>query len=461
MSCELGEFVKAQGGFAFKSKDFGNEGTPVIKIANVTGGGFVDLSSYDCIKANLYPRLDDFLTEPDDVLIAMTGANVGKVVRVGKQQPVCALNQRVARLQLKEGCKYSKDFFYYLTSSKVGYEYFSSAAYGSAQPNISGSLIEALPIPNISPEIANKGASFLRGIDDKIHLNHQINQTLEQMAWAIFKSWFVDFELVKAKIAVLEDGGNEEDANLAAMQAISGKTLVELEQLKIQSPDHYQQLHTTAQHFPAAMQDSALGEIPEGWEIAKISDFGKVVCGKTPLKKNKEFYNGAIPFIKIPDTHGKIFITNTLENLSQAGHKSQQNKLLPAGSIGVSCIATVGQVFITTEPSHTNQQINSIILYKQKYSYYLFFKFKGMKDIFHDYASGGSATLNMNTSTFSGIFIEKPPVDLTFQFHSALAPLMDRILNNQKESETLESLRDALLPKLLSGELCVKNQVIA
>lgn len=390
------------------------------------------------------------ILEVGDIIISARGT-VGCLAQLSKSM---AFNQSCYGLRAKVNYL-TNDYLYYLVRIKVAElkQYVHGAVFDTITRSTFDDITVRLPSLATQAIIVNT----LGALDDKIHLNHQINQTLEQMAQAIFKSWFVDFEPVKAKIAALEAGGSMEDANLAAMQAISGKTLVELEQLKAQSPDQYQQLHTTAQHFPAAMQDSELGEIPEGWEVAKISDFGKVICGKTPSKKMKAFYSGEIPFVKIPDTHGKIFITNTSENLSQAGHKSQQNKLLPAGSIGVSCIATVGQVFITTEPSHTNQQINSIILYKQKYSYYLFFKFKGMKDIFHDYASGGSATLNMNTSTFSGIFIEKPPVDLTFQFHSALAPLMDRILNNQKESETLESLRDALLPKLLSGKIKVQK----
>src|SRR5690606_16786676 len=107
------------------------------------------------IQPDLYPRISQFLTEQDDVLIAMTGANVGKVVRVSHEQPQCAINQRVGRLLLKPHCEYSKDFFYYLTSSPAGYQHFVGAAYGSAQPNISGSLIEKLQVPDISPANAN------------------------------------------------------------------------------------------------------------------------------------------------------------------------------------------------------------------------------------------------------------------------------------------------------------------
>ena len=103
----------------------------------------------------------------------------------------------------------------------------------------------------------------MNSFDEKIELNRQINQTLEAMAQAIFKSWFVDFEPVKAKISAIEAGEDAEGITRAAMSAISGKTDEELDQLQAEQPEHYIQLKTTAELFPSAMQNSELGEIPE------------------------------------------------------------------------------------------------------------------------------------------------------------------------------------------------------
>src|SRR5699024_3476414 len=148
-------------------------------------------------------------------------------------------------------------FLYYFFKSRLGkHELLKNASQvgtpGIGQPLTSLKSIE-LRLPPLKTQ--KSIAKTLSCLDDKVQLNQQINQTLEQMAQAIFKSWFVDFEPVKAKIAALENGGSEEDVNLAAMQAISGKTLTELQQLQTENHDRYQQLHTTAQHFPAAMQD--------------------------------------------------------------------------------------------------------------------------------------------------------------------------------------------------------------
>lgn len=295
--------------------------------------------------------------------------------------------------------------------------------------------------------------SFSQALDDKIILNQNINQTLEQMAQALFKSWFVDFEPVKAKIAALEAGGTQEDATLAAMTAISGKDADALVVFEREQPEQYAELKATAELFPSAMQESELGEIPEGWGVTNINNTGKVVCGKTPSKKEPKYYDGKVPFIKIPDMHGNLFILRTKEYLSEAGSNSQIKKLIPAGAICVSCIATIGVVSITTQPSHTNQQINTVIPSSSSLLYYLYFGMIGMKDYLHRLGSAGSATLNVNTSIFSAINILLPKLELLEAFHVKCAPLFKSIKSFSLQNESLTQLRDTLLPRLLSGEI--------
>ncbi len=193
----------------------------------------------------------------------------------------------------------------------------------------------------------------------------------------------------------------------------------------------------------------------EDWEEKPLSFFGNIICGKTPSKKKKEFYNGEIPFIKIPDMHGKVFVFSANDSLTEEGSNSQINKSLPPKTICVSCIATVGLVVLTTRESHTNQQINSIIPFDEKYRYYLFLQMKASYDLLHAMASGGTATLNLNTSNFSKIKIPLPQEEILLEFHNEVEPLFDKIYLNQKNIKTLENLRDTLLPKLMSGEIKV------
>lgn len=196
-------------------------------------------------------------------------------------------------------------------------------------------------------------------------------------------------------------------------------------------------------------------EAKEDWEERPLSYFGDIICGKTPSKKKLEFYVGEVPFIKIPDMHGKTFILSTADSLTKEGKNSQRNKTLPPKSICVSCIATVGLVVLTTNESQTNQQINSIIPFINEYRYYLFLEMKDSYELLQAMASGGTATLNLNTGNFSKINIPLPPKELLKEFHTEVDPVFDKIFTNQTQIRTLEKMRDTLLPKLMSGEVRV------
>ncbi|MDV2485534.1 restriction endonuclease subunit S [Acinetobacter towneri] len=196
----------------------------------------------------------------------------------------------------------------------------------------------------------------------------------------------------------------------------------------------------------------------EDWEECELSDFGQIVCGKTPSKSNANYFGNDIPFLKIPDMHGKVFIAKTTDNLSQLGALSQAKKMVPKNSICVSCIATVGLVSITDCDLQTNQQINSIIPNESKFLYYLYEVMLDMYEDLHNLASGGTATLNLNTGDFSKIKIAKPDDVTLLQFNNAATPLFSKIRFNDSQIQTLEQLRDTLLPKLMSGEVRVQYQ---
>ncbi|EMB0570584.1 restriction endonuclease subunit S [Escherichia coli] len=350
--------------------------------------------------------------------------------------------------------EYDSDYIYYLSRLGEFRSFARSRMEGtSGRQRVAWQSLADYEYDFPDKRLRKFAGDVLKKFDDKILLNHQINHTLEQMAQALFKSWFVDFEPVKAKITALEAGGSQEDAMLAAMTAISGKDSDALVVFEREHPEQYAQLKATAELFPAAMQDSELGAIPKGWGVASISEMGKVTCGKTPSKKEPEYYGSDVPFIKIPDMHGQLFVLKTNEYLSEAGSKSQLKKLVPANSICVSCIATIGVVSITNEPSHTNQQINSVTPHKSSLLYYLYFCMLGLKDHLHILGSAGSATLNVNTSTFSGIKIAQPDAKVLELFHAKCTHLFNEIKSLSVQTESLTQLRDTLLPKLLSGEI--------
>ena len=344
-----------------------------------------------------------------------------------------------------------KSFIYYALKSSKFQNYIKSQATGSTIKNVSLKLLRdyVLELPDIIQQ--KRISKILSNLDDKIRINNQINQTLESIAQAIFKSWFIDFDPVRAKIAAKQEG---KDPELAAMCAISGKTQAELDQL---TKEDFAELQATAALFPDELVESELGTVPKGWSVQKIKDFGRVICGKTPSKSIAEYYGNDIPFIKIPDMHHDVFVLDSFEKLSEKGSNSQANKILPRGSICVSCIATVGKVIITHQPSQTNQQINSIVPDLPIYTYFLYFLMGEKERLFHDLASGGSATLNMNTSTFSNVDILMPNSKIIEAYDGVVSRIFDEILHNLKLSFLLGDMRDTLLPKLLSGELEVSD----
>lgn len=389
--------------------------------------------------------------KPGDMVFVCKGSP-GRVCWVSDPVPFCITQDMVA-IRADETIVYPKYLFALLRSEVVQNQILNMHV-GTLIPHFKkGDFANLyLQVPE-DMEYQKQVGDVYFSFCEKIENNHQINQTLEQMAQAIFKSWFVDFEPVKAKIAVLEAGGSAENALLAAMQAISGKNEVLLNQLQTEQPEQYAELRATAELFPSAMQESELGEIPEGWGVAEVSEFGDVVCGKTPSKSNADFYGGKIPFLKIPDMHGNMFVTRVGEYLSEQGDKSQKKKAIPANSVCVSCIATVGLVSITTQESHTNQQINSIVPSKSSYMPYLYFRMKSLHKLLHDLASGGSATLNLNTGVFSRIRVLHPTDTVLSKFYDLVLPLLEQMKSNAFENQILADARDTLLPKLLSGEL--------
>ena len=290
------------------------------------------------------------------------------------------------------------EFLYYLCQTMP----FANFGGGSAVPTLNRNHIHPLEtkIP-VKVEDQCRIASILSSLDRKIELNNKINADLEEMAQAIFKNWFVDFEPFK-----------------------DGKFV-----------------------------DSELGMIPEGWKVGCLGDMGAVVCGKTPSKSNSNYYEGDIPFIKIPDMHGNVFVENSEDRLTEEGSLSQIKKLIPPYSLMVSCIATVGLVSINTKPSHTNQQINTVIPHNKSALFYLYQHIKNNEEFLKNMGRGGTTTLNVNTKSFSNIRLLIPSEIALDQFHGIVEGLFKKIELNMHESRTLSLLRDTLLPRLMSGEI--------
>jgi len=346
------------------------------------------------------------------VFVSINGT-IGNVATYNNEKVV--LGKSACYFNLKD--EVSKVFIKYIVQDKAFQHYIFEYANGTTIKNVPLKAIRdyIFNLPDLPTQTAI--AEILSSLDDKIELNNKINQELENLAQTLFKRWFVDFEFPNENGEPYKSSGGE-------------------------------------------MVDSEIGEIPKGWKVKTIGDLGEIVCGKTPSKANKEFFGEEILFIKIPDMHNNVFITKTEDGLSFLGAESQKNKFLKKGTVILSSIATVGLVSIVSKDSQTNQQINAIVPTKDTYTNFLYLLLKSKTDDFKQLASGGSTTLNMNTSTFKGYRVLMPSQNKLDSFDSLVCDLFEQIYRQILEIEELENTRDYLLPKLISGELKVNHQTI-
>ncbi|MBW2123472.1 MAG: restriction endonuclease subunit S [Deltaproteobacteria bacterium] len=333
--------------------------------------------------------------------------------------------QNVFPLVGKEGVCDTR-FLYYGTKGRVHLE-----EYKGHYPDFRRKWILVPPLPE-----QRAIAHILGTLDDKIELNRRMNRTLEAIAQAIFKSWFL------AAGKPIPD----EFADRAARRA-------QLAHGESPLPENIRRL------FPDEFQDSELGLIPKGWKVGTVADLGNIVCGKTPPTSEPANYGNEIPFITIPDMRDKAFVTTTARYLSPTGAATQPKKLLPPLSVCVSCIATPGLVALTSQPSHTNQQINSIICRDDISPYWCYSKLVNMKNEIITGGAGGSATLNLNKGQFSSLKLVLPDKHVIVAFHAKTRSLFRSILVNIRQIDCLREIRDTLLPNLISGHILLGTKL--
>ena len=409
---DLYSLAKWVNGLAFRNIEFQLTGMPVIKIAEIKNG------ITEQTKFTVQEFGESVHVSPGDMLFSWSGQPESSIDVSRWSGPEGWLNQHIFRITVDS--KVDEDFFYYLL--KYLNPNFVSIARNKQTTGLGHvtkkdleQIEVALPALTEQQAIAH----VLGTLDDKIELNRRMNRTLEEMARAIFQDWFVDFGPTKAKMEGL---------------------------------DHYLPPELWDK-FPDGLVDSELGEIPEGWRVATLNLLGEVVTGKTPSTSRPEFYGVDVPFLKIPDMHGKMYVVETQTNLSLAGAHSQQAKTLPPESVSVSCIATPGLVVLNHRSIQTNQQINSIVPNNEQTGKYIYWVCRRLASEIMLAGSGGSVFHNMNKSTFSSLQILNPTKTLVNSFSEIVAPIHSLILSNEAESRNLSNQRDALLPELLSGQL--------
>jgi|SRR5690554_559429 len=405
------------------------------------------------------------LFEPGSLAISKSGT----IGRLGILEDYMCGNRAVINIRVNHSICDKHYIFYVLKSKRAEIE---SLATGSVQKNLYTSVLGSMELDLPPLETQKAIASQLWALDKKIQHNHQINQTLEQMAQAIFKSWFVDFEPVKAKIAALEAGGSEDDALLAAMQAIAGSALfatdaadadapTQLARLQAEHPEQYATLRATAELFPSAMQESELGEIPEGWEASTLSDFCEFQNGYA--FKGKDWADSGFPVVKIGSVKPGFVDLTKVSYVSSETVAGLERFELKAGDILVGMTGYPGETGLVpnyADRVFLNQRVGRFIP-NEKYLYaYIFSAVRDSEfKVFVESQAHGSAQANISGKAILQYPLISGSKNLMMRFYEVVNPQIQQMICLNAESSQLGELRDTLLPKLLSGEITLAEEV--
>ncbi|WP_419594584.1 restriction endonuclease subunit S [Thiolapillus sp.] len=417
--CPLYSLAQWVNGLAFRNIQFSDSGLPVIKIAEIKGGisgqtKFTQQTFDDAVRVRY-----------GDLLFSWSGQPETSIDAFWWRDPEGWLNQHIFRVTPTEGI--DPVFFYYLL------RYLKPNFVGIARNKQTTGLghITKRDLENLEaayPRLPEQRAiaHILGSLDDKIELNRQMAQTLESIARAIFKSWFVDFDPVKAKMEGKQPEGMSEE--IAAL-------------------------------FPDRLVDSELGMIPEGWDIATMQDLGTIKGGATPSTKNPDYWEGGTNHWITPKDMSNLdsmVVLDTSRKITDAGMQRISSRQLPADTVLMSSRAPVGYLAISAIPISINQGFIAIVCNKGVPNSYVLYLLESNMDKIK-MSAGGSTFSEISKRNFRPIKIFLSNNDLLVKFNEIIEPLVDKITRLRREVTTLASLRDALLHKLISGELRIKD----
>lgn len=333
-------------------------------------------------------------------------------------------------------------FIYYLLKSID----FTSFNVGTGVPTLNRNHLSSILISDLGIEKEKEIANILGSLDQKIQLNTQINQTLEQIAQALFKSWFVDFDPVRAKVQALSDGLSLEQAELAAIQAISGKTPEELTALSQTQPERYAELAETAKAFPCEMVEVDGVEVPKGWEVKALDEIANYQNGLALQKFRPEDDEPFLPVVKIAQLR---------QGYADGDEKAKAN-------IKPECIIDNGDVIFSWSGSllvdiwcggkaALNQHLFKVSS-KEYPKWFYYFYTKHHLTEFQRIAYDKAVTMgHIKREHLSAAKCIVPNDELLA--NKTLENILEKIIFNRLENFNLQNTRDLLLPRLLNGEL--------
>ncbi|WP_414834565.1 restriction endonuclease subunit S [Bacillus altitudinis] len=348
---------------------------------------------------------EKFLLKKNDILIARTGNTIG-VSKIIEKDMDAVFNNGLIRLRIKES--FDPYFIYYLVSSKMFKEFIYQISGGtSTQPNVKINHVLSFPIPNMHLKVQRKISRTLKLLDDKFKQNNKMIYSLEQLAQTLFKRWFVDFEFPNENGDPYKSSGGE-------------------------------------------MVESELGMIPTGWEIGKLTDIAELIMGQSPKSSTYNIEGVGLGLINGASDFKEGIIT-------PLKYTTDPKRIAKQGDFIFGVRATVGNVTHVDKEYAIGRGAGATRVLNKNYKEFLYFHLINGINFLESTASG-SVYINLTKKDLEDIKLVLPPEEVIKHFHARFSSLLNMKFDKYEENNSLTSLRDTILPKLLSGEIELSDE---
>ena len=425
----LEELCKSiQDGDWIETKDQSSAGYRLLQIGNIAVGKFRESGKPRYVSEDTFRRLNCTKIEIGDVLIARMPEPTGRAWCVDAPIPDSITSVDVAIVRV-DPTKLDAKYLAYFLNQKSTLQLIASLQTGSTRQRIKRSDLATLEIRTHSLDTQQAIANFLTNLDEKIASNSALSETLEDIAQTIFKSWFIDFDPVKAKMV------GEKPAGMDA---------------------------ATAALFPDSMEESELGLIPKGWEISLVGNALDVGGGTTPSTTNSTYWDGEHCWTTPKDLSSQLGIitTSSKRRITDLGLAQISSGLLPVNSVLMSCRAPIGYVSINTIPTAVNQ---GFITMKHSGDFHPLYVLNWINANMHEIhnRAGGATFAEITRKAFKEIPFLKPANNVMRKYGEIAEPLLREIEQLTLQTKNLQVVRDLLLPRLISGELQIPKEMLA
>ncbi|MEI6826375.1 MAG: restriction endonuclease subunit S [Desulfuromonadales bacterium] len=404
--------IKPRNGL-YKGKEFQGTGNRWVKMKDIYGKDFILDQKMELIDVT-ESELEKFGCKKDDLLFGRTSLTlegIGDCAIVGKVKDVPIFESNLFRLRIDQR-KADSYFYYYYFKSPSGKQAIQSIAKQTAATSITATDLVNLIVPFPKYIEQNNISQLLISLDKRIALLRETNTTLEAIAQALFKSWFVDFDPVHAKLEGREPEGMDAD---------------------------------TAALFPDSFEESEMGLVPKGWQWSTVDKSFKLIMGQSPPGDTYNSISDGLPFYQGKTDFGFRFP-------SQRIFCTAPTRIAELNDTLVSVRAPVGDVNMALEKCCLGRGVAGI-RHPDGHHSYVFYSIRNLRSYFDHFDGEGTVFGSINKKDFQGLPVISPPMTVLNSFDGLVSPIDSRIQKNERKLQTLTEIRDTLLPRLVSGQL--------